>query len=151
MKENLSEQMLRDMRPVSQKDCPLLKAEEFSLLPPKLKARDLEKKAIQLFELPNSISIKPALDFVARDLGLREVDLRKEEVLLAVHYISLYGGGYNSRIDRIVIDLDPQPENPSSAQLPPVALPAAKNILSTGRGSGVGGGIHAGRQSFSSR
>lgn len=146
--KHLSEARLRDMRPVSQKDCPLLKTEEFSLLPTNLKARDLEKKAIGIFNLPNSTSTNSALGIVARDLGLREVDLRKEEVLLAVHYISLYGGGYNGRIDRIVLDLDSEAEKPLSAQPPSVALPAAKNILTTARGSGVGGGLHAGRQSF---
>lgn len=99
----LSEESLRALRPPNAGQ-ELIMSEEFSLLPSKTSVADLEKIAISKFSLPVSTSVVPALDFVATEIGVNIKDLRAQEVLLAVHYIAVYGGGVNKTLGKMVLD-----------------------------------------------
>lgn len=139
----LQEEQLRSMRPASCRDEPLSPAEQFSLLPAKMSTRELETEAIRFFSPPASTLTYSALEFVADELGIKSTALHRDEVLLALHYISIYGGGYNERINRLVVDVDPcasvcraSDSFPWRAPVPEEAPPRIP-----GRGPGVGGGI----------
>lgn len=99
----LSETALRALRPENDMG-DLVAAENFSLLPSTTSVEKLEAAAIQIFSLPSSTSVVSALDFVATEIGVRIKDLRAQEVVLAVHYIAVYGGGVNHTLGKMVLD-----------------------------------------------
>jgi len=138
---SLSKKSLVSMRPEDKKDEPLSPFDIFSLLPPKMNGILLEKEAIKIFNLPKSRHTASALFFVASELGIKETLLKKNEVLLALHYISVYGGGYNPRIDRLVISSEPSEK--TEANKPVEATPQQIIVAATEpKNRGVGGGLY---------
>lgn len=97
----LSEEQLRSFRARDQ-DGPLTWAEKFSLFAAKTPVSILEEKAAEIFELPECDSFDFVCDFVADEIGIASDRLRPQEILLAVHYIYTFGGGYNSKAKRLV-------------------------------------------------
>ena len=101
--DKLSEKKILDMKPLTAPQ-ELTREETFSLYPSLTDTRTLEKDAIATFNLKESSCVTGALNFVADELGVKYDDLRPQEVLLAIHYIAVYGGGYNKILDCLVLD-----------------------------------------------
>lgn len=99
--KKLSEDQIKQFR-VHDKDAPLTRSEKVSLFSAKTPLNILEKEAAAIFELEECDSEEFACAFVADEFGVEEKTLRPQEVLLAIHYIFTFGGGYNKKLGKLV-------------------------------------------------